>query len=338
MASLREYKEEIADYDLIYSTNGTCVALIDDEIDVPVLPVYHSTGFTIHQNIVEYKDQIEEAELWQKYQDEINTLELVPKDIFNNSLHNWGLCGKFMAQNVNNIVAVSETVKNELVEHASADVTKIDVVENGIEDFWFRDSPKCIECDMLTEKWRDKITVIWSGRTGRVNVDFKIKGLDRILEVYSRLPDNIFNKVVIALIPAEKKEYIEMYSNLFTKRGITFIPNCQYEHLPHLMQKGDIYIMPSRYEGFSLSLVEAMASKLAPISYRIGIAPDVIENKNNGYLVDNVEEMTEKIWYLADNPDIRQCVAENAFSSVQQRFSIDKMIDNYINIFNKITG
>ncbi len=339
MASLREYKEELNSYDLIYSTNGTCVALMDNEISPQVVPVYHSTGFSIFETLIADKEGVEERETYLKHSSELKNLEMVPRDISAKSLQNWGLCGIFAAQNAENIVAVSENVKQELIEFGGAKQENIKVIENGLENYWFEENINCPECQKLMSGWdQNKTTVMWVGRMGRDELNFKIKGIDRLLEVMSSLDENRFNKVVIAIIPLESKIYAPKYSALFESRGIKFFPNHPYEHLPHLMRHGDIFIMTSRYEGFSLALVEAMASGLAPISYQIGVAPEAIINGTNGYLINNLKEMIDKIYLLSNNSKLLKEISNRAAKTAAARFKIDDMITKYKEYFLNILG
>lgn len=48
----------------------------------------------------------------------------------------------------------------------------------------------------------------------------------------------------------------------------------------------DLFVLPSRSEGFSLALIEALAAGVPAVSTRVGIAPDVITDGDNGLLVD----------------------------------------------------
>lgn len=50
------------------------------------------------------------------------------------------------------------------------------------------------------------------------------------------------------------------------------------------LQAADLYVSPSDYEGFGLSIVEALACALPVVSTEVGIAPQVIRNEENGYL------------------------------------------------------
>ena len=95
--------------------------------------------------------------------------------------------------------------------------------------------------------------------------------------------------------------------------------------------------MPSRYEGFSLSLIEAMASKMAPIAYSVGVVPEAIKNGFNGYIVKNIDQMEERVKYLISNPKRREQIASNAFQTAKDNYQIKNMLDKYFTLFKKIT-
>ena len=65
--------------------------------------------------------------------------------------------------------------------------------------------------------------------------------------------------------------------------------------------RGSILFIPSRYEGFSLSLVEGMSQGLVPVVYNVGVAPEIIKNGENGFLVSSQAEAIEKVQLLLSN-------------------------------------
>lgn len=95
--------------------------------------------------------------------------------------------------------------------------------------------------------------------------------------------------------------------------------------------------MPSRYEGFSLTLIEGMSQGLIPVSFNIGIAEEVIENGNNGFIVESVKEMKEKINWLALNKGARKGMSRAAISSAR-KFTSEATTDKFINILNGVSN
>ena len=79
----------------------------------------------------------------------------------------------------------------------------------------------------------------------------------------------------------------------------------------------DVFVIPSRSEGYCLALVEAMSAGLPCVCTRVGIAPDVIRHGWNGLLVDreNCKELAEALLLLTRDPQLRENLAREAAAS-----------------------
>lgn len=84
-------------------------------------------------------------------------------------------------------------------------------------------------------------------------------------------------------------------------------------------EKADITLIPSLYsEGISLSCLEAMASKNAIISSRVGGLSNIIIDGFNGKLISpNAEELNKAIRFFLDNTDVMKKYSNNAFITVE---------------------
>lgn len=84
------------------------------------------------------------------------------------------------------------------------------------------------------------------------------------------------------------------------------------------------FLFPTLWEEpFGLVLIEAASCGTPAIAYPNGAIPEIIEDGKNGYLVRNVSEMSEKI------REIGKIKRENCRKVVEEKFSIEKMIDSY---------
>jgi glycosyltransferase involved in cell wall biosynthesis len=107
-----------------------------------------------------------------------------------------------------------------------------------------------------------------------------------------------------------------------TRTRVKVVPRYPRQELPRLLSKSDILIFPSRFEGFGLAILEAMACGVVPVTTPVGIAEDVIKPGHNGFLVpvNGVDQLVAIVLAVA-NDSTRLCeLGRNAYRSAQ-RFS-----------------
>jgi L-malate glycosyltransferase len=105
-----------------------------------------------------------------------------------------------------------------------------------------------------------------------------------------------------------------------------------------LLNAMDIYCLPSLTEGFSNSLLEAMACQKPCVATEVGGNPEIVKNGETGFLVppQNSRALAESILDLAQQPFMRSKMGEAGFDRVQQQFSIRKMVLEYEQFYKHI--
>jgi glycosyltransferase involved in cell wall biosynthesis len=96
--------------------------------------------------------------------------------------------------------------------------------------------------------------------------------------------------------------------------------------------------MSSRFEGFGMVLVEAMANGLPVISFDCPCGPkDIIQNHIDGLLVENgnIERLAEAIIWMIQHPEERQKMANRAAENVQ-RFKIEQIAEQWKLLFEAL--
>lgn len=90
----------------------------------------------------------------------------------------------------------------------------------------------------------------------------------------------------------------------------------------------DVFMMSSRYEGFPIALIEAMAMGKPVVSTNVGGVPEAITDFTNGILVDPGEpgRMAEQVIRLLEDEAERSRLGENARRTVRDQFSIRTMV------------
>ncbi|MDT8267517.1 glycosyltransferase family 4 protein, partial [Roseomonas sp. DSM 102946] len=96
--------------------------------------------------------------------------------------------------------------------------------------------------------------------------------------------------------------------------------------LPALFDAHDIYLFPSRYEPFSLTLIHALACGIPTIASRAGGNPEIVEDGHSGLLFEKGDpaDLAEAIARLARDPELRARLASQG-QQVGSRFTFERM-------------
>jgi 2-deoxystreptamine N-acetyl-D-glucosaminyltransferase/2-deoxystreptamine glucosyltransferase len=107
------------------------------------------------------------------------------------------------------------------------------------------------------------------------------------------------------------------------RQMVAVVPSIANEQVPALLDEHDIFVLPSRFEGASVALSEAMARGLAVVATRVGAAPDHITHGVDGLLVppDDVQAMAAAISSLSADPSLRARLSAAASRSAQRHRS-----------------
>ncbi|MBN1288837.1 MAG: glycosyltransferase [Actinobacteria bacterium] len=95
----------------------------------------------------------------------------------------------------------------------------------------------------------------------------------------------------------------------------------------------DIVLQKSLKEGFGLTVSEALWKGRPVIAGNVGGIPLQIDNGENGYLVNSVEECADRILQLLDNPEIGKEMGRRGREKVRNKFLTPRELVDYIELF-----
>ncbi len=104
-------------------------------------------------------------------------------------------------------------------------------------------------------------------------------------------------------------------------------------------QQSKIIIMPSRSEGLSSAMLEAMACGCVPIVSDVGCQNEAVINEYNGFLVENykdLEKYVNYVEYLLSEPDKLNLMSARCQDIIQQKYSPQAQSEIYSNIISTI--
>ena len=103
------------------------------------------------------------------------------------------------------------------------------------------------------------------------------------------------------------------------------------------LNQADIFVLISNYEGFPLTILEAMSTSLPIIASDVGGINESVTSIN-GYLIPkgNLEILTHSIIELIINRDLRQQMGENSRRLYEERFSFNIMLKKTLDIYHNV--
>lgn len=218
---------------------------------------------------------------------------------------------------ITRIIANSLEVKRTILERNSNLVpdSKISIIYNGVQ--LDRYNPD------ITKIYKPSEGEIVLGCAGRLS---KEKGHDSLIELLKILGESKFTfKMLIAgegkLLSNLKRKAV----NLGVEDRVEFLGFV--ENMPAFFNSIDIFLLTSKYEGFSNVIPEAMASRKPVISFDIKSSGEIIQDGITGYITEqnNVREMADRILEIASDSALKQQMGENGRKLVEESFSFDKI-------------
>lgn len=138
--------------------------------------------------------------------------------------------------------------------------------------------------------------------------------------------------------------YPEHYEALAQELGIA--DRCEFlgwvsgDAKEELFARAGVYCLPSKNEGMPMSVLEAMAHGIPTIATPVGGVPQVITDGENGFLmpVDNENALSEILCELMASPELRESIGAAGRKTIQSDFSIDRNVDELVEIYRELVS
>lgn len=159
---------------------------------------------------------------------------------------------------------------------------------------------------------------------GRIHPD---KGVREAIEIAVEAG----KRLVIAGIIQDKDYHQKYVEPHLTPGKIEYIGSVGPEKRSTLLGNALAMLHPIHFEEpFGLSVVESMACGTPVVAFNKGSMPELIEHRQNGYLVKNISEAVEAV---GDLKNIRRA---DCRTHAEQNFTVDRMVTNYENVYETI--
>jgi len=230
---------------------------------------------------------------------------------------------KFTYSRYQKIICVSEMVKKALIDWLPEVTSKTIVIRNATPVY-----------DLKIKEQSNGYDVLFVGRLERA------KGVDILLESIKLLKSKYRRSLKIGLVGSGslEKKLKTTAEKLKISENVEFLGI--RKDIDTLMQKSKIFVLPSRWEGLPMVILEAMASGIPIVATKVGGIPEIIEDGKDGILVEpeNPEELAKAILRLLSDVNLRSLISLNAYKKVKEEYSIERYIRDLLNLYCELVN
>jgi glycosyltransferase involved in cell wall biosynthesis len=243
------------------------------------------------------------------------------------------LLERWLARSSTCLIAVSPQVRDDLVALGVAPREKFVVVRLGIEleQRVRADADARAETRRLLGIPTDAFVVGWIGRmTG-------VKNTDDVLAALRLLRDRGVDAYLLMVGDGPDREHVERRAH---ELGI--VKKCLFvgyqEDVARWYAGFDAMILPSVNEGTPVSAIESLAARRPVVATRVGGVPDVVEEGEDGYLVDSGDAgaLADRLQRLAADPALRERMGDHGRARVLQRYAVSRLVDDIDRLYREL--
>lgn len=292
---------------------GKKVARVCNEKDTDILIMYDTLAFDCFKELNRKKSKIikvlDMASISAPYIREIILRELKSDDMFKDSLnlrlksYTQSICNLYQREILNSdyFLVACNYAKKTLID-LGIDESRIFYLPLGVNV----NNPNQINHEKKI--FRKKMKFLFVGRVEAA------KGIFYLFEAFNKLKDYDIELDVVGAIKCDMS-LLERYG-----KNVNFLGLKRKDEMTDIYAKADIYILSSLWEGFSLSLFEALSFGLPVIASKFSCAPDVITEYKEGFVVDptDIDQLINRIlWFYENRPSIN-AMSINAINLAQK--------------------
>lgn len=179
---------------------------------------------------------------------------------------------------------------------------------NGIETNLFNPN---VDGEGVREKHGlgDRSLVLFvGGLEPRKGLEYLLMAMELVEKKVPEVQLIVVGKGAFSSYRGEKTFFNVLIKRLGIEDCVEFVFDIDDKELAKYYAACDVFTLPSRMEGWGLSIMEAMATGKPVVSTNVGGIPELVENKVNGYLCNpgDVTALANRIVYLLKHEDIAE--------------------------------
>lgn len=224
----------------------------------------------------------------------------------------------------NKIIVINSDTKDNMISWQPTLLNKICVINNGVNiEKYNNGSKEKIKDEILLDNNIKKVLMVAAFR--------EQKNHDLIIDAFKYLPEE-YNLILVG--DGELRNNILNRINNNNLKDRVHILGVRSD-VENIMKCCDVFVLPSKWEGFGLVSVEAMASGLPVIASNVKGLSQVVGEAGILFDVNNIDDLVKSIIELTKNDDLRNKVINEGLKRCRE-FDINKTSQLHIDIYDKL--
>jgi glycosyltransferase involved in cell wall biosynthesis len=221
-----------------------------------------------------------------------------------------------LARRSKKILTIGSRVAVELIDVGIGKKSQYQSIAPGVR------LPKLSDRSRIVERLSinpDRLNVLWMGRLTRV------KRPDRVIELAKRFPEVNF----IIAGDGELREELEAKA----AENVHFLG---VQNSDVMFSLADIALLTSDSEGMPLTLIEGQMAGVPAIATDVGSVSEIVKNEVTGFVTSpQLDQIASSLGRLLGDSMLRSTMAKNSRARAAKKFSIEKMVESHILVYEQ---
>lgn len=230
------------------------------------------------------------------------------------------------------IITVSETERQNIINHLNIAPEKISVVHNGVND-----SFKPITDRSIINRFNEKYKLPEKFNLGIGNTEPR-KNTINLLKAYQEYYTNSGEKKALVMLHNDRNTLITQIQNAGlseqVKQNIIALDYVDAIDMPVLFSEADMFLYPSQREGFGIPILEAMACGTPVITSNTSSMPEVGGNAALYVSPFDVRNIAEQMLYLETHPEKCNEMIDAGLAH-SKKFKWNNTAQNVLSVYQK---
>ncbi|HEY6286782.1 MAG TPA: glycosyltransferase family 4 protein, partial [Ktedonobacteraceae bacterium] len=225
------------------------------------------------------------------------------------------------------IVTLSSRMTSHLADHGFRQFDT-QLIPNGVNITRFQPTPVETSIDE-----RARVVICVSQLRFEKGIDILLQAWQMVQEYLSQ-PSHV--RLVIVGSGPMRTQFEAMVKVLDIDSSVEFTG--LQSDVPAQLHRGNLAVLPSRWEGMPNAVLEAMACGLPCVATRVSGSEDIIQHGVNGLLVEpeDYQGLAQGLLTLLCNPALARQYGSAARTTIEQHYSLEHITDRYVELYQRI--